>query len=84
VSLAADAAPSTNARLTTILPDKYPGEEIVFTAIVATVRPSLTVTRVSRWPISATLEATRTFSYVASRRYEREAIAAAVRVGLPF
>jgi len=76
-----DIAPTTNARLTTRLPDKYPGRDIVFTAIAATINPTVTVTRRSRWPLSAVVGYTRTFSYGESRQFSRNALAAGVCVG---
>lgn len=76
-----DAAPTTLARLTTILPIKYPGREIVFSALVLTINPSLTIERGERWPIAFTISAARTMSYAESRRFDRRAVTAAIAVG---
>jgi hypothetical protein len=76
-----DTAPTTLARLTTILPIKYPGREIVFSALVLTINPSLTIERGERWPIALTISATRTMSYAESRRFDRRAVTAAIAVG---
>lgn len=74
-------APTTNARLTTILPDKYPGQEILFTAVVLTVTPRFTITHGDRWPLSLAIGGTRTFSYVDRRQFERTAATAMVSFG---
>lgn len=81
MGLAVDLAPTTNARATTVLPDKYPGRDILFNAIVFTVSPSVTVSHGERWPMSLSLGHTRTFSYVRSRQFERNAVSAMVRLG---
>lgn len=76
-----DAAPTTYARLTTILPIKYPGREIVFSAPVLTLNPSLEIARGARWPLAVTVSVTQTVSYTEARRFQRRAVAAAIRVG---
>jgi len=76
-----DAAPLTAARLTTILPFKYPGREIVFAAAVMTLNPSLTIERGRRWPIAIAIAATRTFSYTDSRQYRHRVVSVSVAVG---
>jgi hypothetical protein len=78
--LGADLAPVSRARLTTRLPDKYPGQDIVFSAIVMTLQPAFVLSYGDRWPISVTAGYTRTFSYVKSHQLERSP--AAVGVGL--
>ena len=83
-SIAIEGAPTTNAALTTILPDKYPGREILFNAIVATVSPTFTVTRAGRWPLSLSVSGSQTFSYVDSRQFDRTILAASARMDFPF
>jgi hypothetical protein len=78
LNLGADGSPVTNARLTTLLPDKYPGRTIVFTAVVGMLSPHVSVTYGSRWPVTVSAGYTRTFSYLHSRQFRRDA----VRVGL--
>jgi hypothetical protein len=80
-ALALDLAPTTNARLTTVLPDKYPGREILFNAVVFTLSPALTVSHGARWPLSLSVGYTRTFSYVRSRQFERNAVNVGVGIG---
>jgi hypothetical protein len=76
-----DAAPTTYARLTTILPIKYPGREIVFSAPVLTLNPSLEIARGARWPLTVTVSVTQTFSYTDARRFHRRAVVAGIRLG---
>lgn len=83
VEAALDASPSTVARLTTILPLKYPGREIVFSALVLTLCPALTLSRDMRVPVTMSIASTQTFSYDDARRFKRRAVTASVAVGLP-
>jgi hypothetical protein len=76
-----DAAPIAAARLTTILPFKYPGLEILFTAPVVILNPSFTITRGERWPLALSVSAMQTFSYTDSRQYHHRVLSAAVVVG---
>ena len=76
-----NAAPTTVARLTTILPIKYPGREIVFSAQVLTINPALTISRGTRWPVALSIASTHTFSYVQARQFTRNAIALSLSVG---
>jgi hypothetical protein len=84
VAVAVDAAPATHARLTTILPFKYPGRRIVFSALVFTLNPTLTITRGTRWPIVVSVASTQTFSYLESRQFKRRAVSATIGVGRRF
>jgi hypothetical protein len=77
-----DASPSTVARLTTILPLKYPGRDIIFSALVLTLRPALTISREMRVPVTMSIASTQTFSYDGARRFKRRAITATVAVSL--
>jgi hypothetical protein len=79
-----DAAPTTHARLTTILPIKYPGREILFAATVLTINPSLTVSHGERWPIAASIAWTGTFSYLESSQFKRNAATIAIGFGRSF
>lgn len=83
IDTALDVSPSTIARLTTILPLKYPGREIVFSAVVMTLNPALTISREMRIPLTLSVASTQTFSYDDARRFKRRAISLAVGVGLP-
>jgi len=78
-----DVSPITNARLTTILPEKYPGQEIVFEATVAAVtgRMQLDWQRAA-WPVTITFSYGRTFNYQSASQFSRDALQVGVRVGL--
>ena len=77
----ANLSPVMQARLTTILPFKYPGREIVFAAPVLAINPMLTFDRGDRWPFAIAVSATRTFSYSTARRFHHTAIAVAISAG---
>lgn len=78
-SVGIGSSPLVSARLTTLLPDKYPGQTIIFSALVAGVEPSLTISYGRHWPISVTAGYFRTFSYKHSSQFVREA--ARIEVG---
>lgn len=75
------AAPATLARLTTILPDKYPGQDIVFWASGFEVAGRLTLARVGRWPLAASVDLGRTFTYKSSARFIRHSLGVSIGVG---
>jgi hypothetical protein len=75
--LTADAAPATLARLTTILPDKYP-EPIVFIAKGLSMDVALHVTRqIGRWRAGTVMTYSRAWSYQQSAAYRRKTLSAA-------
>jgi hypothetical protein len=81
IRAAADAAPTTLARLTTLLPDKYP-EPVVFIAKSLSVNAALSVTRrTGRWHVGAVLAYAQAWSYRQSDAYHRRAISVAGVVG---
>jgi len=82
VEAGVDASPATVSRLTTLLPLKYPGREIVFSALVLTLNPGVTITTGTRVPVMLSLVSTQTFSYDNARRFKRRALTASVGVGL--
>lgn len=75
-----NASPIMQARLTTILPIKYPGREIVFAAPVFAINPVVVAERGDRWRVSIAVAATQTLSYSDARRFNRRAITASVGV----
>lgn len=82
VTLDADVSPLMNGRLTTLLPDKYPGRTIVFNAAYMSLEPSLTISLGRRWPVMLTVGYNRTQSYLESRQFVRNAARLAVGFGL--
>lgn len=77
------AAPTAFARLVTQLPDKYPGRDIIFDAIVVAASGRLSLRR--EWPswfVEVAADADRTWSYVSDRQLRREGYGVAARVGI--
>jgi hypothetical protein len=54
----------------------------VVNAIVATMSSRVTVTRGNRWPVTVSAGYTRTFSYLRSRRFVRNAAVVGLGIGL--
>ncbi len=79
----ADVSPLVLARLTTILPEKYPGQEILFQAKVGslTTRAHLVWQR-GRWPIVFTSVYGRTWSYRSAGQFDRDTLQVGVRVAV--
>ena len=79
--LTADVAPTTLARLTTILPDKYP-DPVVFIAKGLSINAALHVARqIGRWHAGATLSYAQAWSYQESSAYHRKALSGGVVIG---
>jgi hypothetical protein len=78
----AEVSPLIFARLTTRLPDKYPGQSIIFDARSVGVGGEIQLMRRRGWPIEFTLHYGQTWGYRAARQFRRDSFAAAVRVGL--
>jgi hypothetical protein len=81
IRLTADAAPTTLARLTTILPDKYP-EPVVFVARAFSVNAAVHVTRTfGRWCAGMTASYGGAWGYRDSSDYHRNAVSVGVVIG---
>jgi hypothetical protein len=77
------AAPTTFARLVTKLPDKYPGRDITFDAIVLAAAADVSLRREWRaWFVEVRADADRTWSYAQDRQYTREGYGLTVRAGV--
>lgn len=82
MTLGADASPLVWARLTTVLPDKYPGQGIVFDAKVIGAGGRIQLVRqTGRWPIALTLQYGRTWSHTSARQFKRDSLQASVGIG---
>jgi hypothetical protein len=76
------AAPTALARLVTKLPDKYPGRDIVFDAIVLAASGEVSLSREwPSWRVEVRADAGRTWSYVEERQYRREGYGLTARIG---
>ena len=83
IELAGEASPTTRARLSTRLPDKYPGRDIVFTALAFSASGQLSLKRIwSRWLVEVTASTNQSWSYVASRQFRRDSTGVRVSVGV--
>ena len=81
VRATADVAPTTLARLTIILPDKYP-DPVVFIAKGLSVNAALHVTRrIGRWHAGAVVAYAQAWPYGQSSTYHRKAVSAAATFG---
>ena len=79
----ADLSPLIFARLITKLPDKYPGQDIVFDAKSIGVGGELQLVRRGGWPIEFRLHYGQTWGYSTAKQFRRDSVAASVTVGTP-
>jgi hypothetical protein len=82
VRLDADASPATLARLLVQLPDKYPGQDLVFLARAATARAQIGAIRAGRWPFELGLMVSHAWGYGETDSISRSTVAVRVAVGL--
>ena len=72
LAIDAEAAPIAVGRLLVQLPDKYPGQDLVFLAKVATASGRITLTRRSdTWGFAFVIDAGRTWSYQSTAALRR-------------
>ena len=78
-----EGAPALVARLTTRLPDKYPGRDIVFVALggSAALRVGIAGTW-RRWTVEASADGERAWSYLGGREFGRTGLGASARAGV--
>ena len=81
VSIGGELAPTTLARLLVQLPDKYPGQDLVFIAKMLTGGARVAVTRRGRWPIELSVEGGHTWHYRSSDWMSRDSIGVRFAVG---
>jgi hypothetical protein len=81
VSIGGELAPTTIGRLLVQLPDKYPGQDLVFIAKVLAGGARLAVTRGGRWPIELSVEGGHTWHYRSSDWLSRDSIGVRFAVG---
>jgi hypothetical protein len=78
----ATLSPLVLARLTTMLPDKYPGQKILFQAKVMELEGRAELARTGgHWPVVFGVKYGKTWSYVKAQQFSRDAAQASVRVG---
>ena len=72
-ALRVDVSPITRARLLTQLPDKYPGVDIVFSALANEVKPSFQLCLGRHFPVTVTATYLRSARYKKSGQFIRHA-----------
>jgi len=82
LSIAGETSPLSVGQLLIRLPEKYPGQDLVFAAraITGTARVTIARARV-RWPIELSLDAGRTWSYRSTARLSYDQLGAHVALG---
>ena len=78
----AEVAPGSVARLVIRLPEKYPGQDLVFLAKVLSARGSLVLSRDGKWPIHLSVDGGRTWSYHAEDALARTRLALRFALGM--
>ena len=74
LALSGDVSPMTLARLSVQLPEKYPGQDLVFFAKVAVATARVALARAGeRWPIEVALQIERSWSYRSTAQLSRSA-----------
>jgi hypothetical protein len=82
LAVSGEVSPATLARLSVQLPEKYPGQDLVFVAKVFAVSARVgLVRRGERFPIEVALQAERTFSYRSTDQLTRSAQSIALSAG---
>jgi hypothetical protein len=77
-----EVSPMTLARLSVQLPEKYPGQDLVFLAKVFAATAGIALVHEGgRWPIEIALQADRTASYHSTERLSRSAQGIAINAG---
>ena len=77
-----DAMPITVARLNTVLPDKYPGRDIIFIAKSFSLEPSVRVSRaIDNWRIEIQANYSESLPYSDSHRFAGRWFGAGVSLG---
>jgi hypothetical protein len=77
-----EISPMTLARLSVQLPEKYPGQDLVFFAKVCAASARIALVRAGqRWPIEIAVQVERTWSYRSTDRLSRSAQSVALSAG---
>ncbi len=82
LSLSGEISPVTLARLSVQLPEKYPGQDLIFVAKLFASSARVGLVRAgARWPIEIAVQADRTWSYRSTDRLSRRAQSVALNAG---
>jgi hypothetical protein len=82
LSIDGEVAPTTVGRLLVQLPDKYPGEDLVFLAKVAATTGRVALARrTRRWTVEVSVDAGKTWSYRSEATLARQTLGARFHAG---
>ena len=82
LAVSGEISPTTLARLSVQLPDKYPGQDLVFVAGVVAAAARVALVRAGkRWPIEIAMLVERTWSYRSTAQLSRAAQSVALSAG---
>jgi len=82
LAVSGEISPTTLARLSVELPDKYPGQDLVFLAKVATTSARIALVRAGeRWPLEIAMQIEHTWSYGSTAALSRSAQSVALSAG---
>ena len=82
LAVSGEISPTTLARLSVQLPDKYPGQDLVFPAKVVAASARVALVRAGeRWPIEIAMQVDHTWSYRSTARLSRAAQSVALSAG---
>lgn len=82
LSLESEFAPATLARLSVQLPDKYPGQDLVFLAKILAGSARVVLARShGRWPLEVAVDAGHTWSYRSTARLSRDLLSVQLTAG---
>jgi hypothetical protein len=78
----AEVSPLILARLTTKLPDKYPGQNIIFAAKSIGVGTEVELVRRQGWPIELVVGYRQTWGYRSGAQFRNDNVRASLRIGI--
>lgn len=81
LALAGEVSPTMIARLAIELPEKYPGQTLVFLAKPIAASGRATLTRRGKWPVEASVDVGRTWNFSSTNRLTRDLLGVRVSVG---
>jgi len=80
-SLEGDVSPASVGRLAIQLPEKYPGQTLVYGAKAFGASTRVTLARGGRWPVEVSVDAGRLWSYGSSNVVSRDQLGVSVSAG---
>jgi hypothetical protein len=82
LAVSGEISPTTLARLSVVLPDKYPGQDLVFLAKVLTTSARVALVRAGeRWPLEIAMRVEHTWSYRSTAQLSRSVQSVTLNAG---